>query len=299
MRFDLTDLRLFISIVESGTITAGAAQSHMTLASASQRVIGMEESLGTPLLLRAKQGVTPTEAGRTLVHHARLVLEQVERMRSELGEYGAGLQGHVRMLCNTSAITEHLPDVLSSFLASHPRVSVDLEERPSADIVDAVRAGHCDIGIVSDAVDVEGLQHFVFRRDDLVLVVPRGHALSRRRRVALAEVVECEFVGLAEGNPLQELVALHARRLGRRLFFRVRVRSFEAVCRMVEKGVGVGIVPRAAADRCATSMKIGRIAISDAWAARHLLACVRREEDLPLNARRMLAHLLAAAPAAA
>ncbi|MBO9651850.1 MAG: LysR family transcriptional regulator [Variovorax sp.] len=297
MRFDLVDLRLFVNIVECGTITGGAAQTHMTLASASQRVIGMEEVLDTPLLLRAKQGVTPTEAGRTLMHHARLVLEQVERMRDELGEYGAGLQGHVRLLCNTSAMTEHLPDVLSSFLVRHPRVSIDLEEQPSVDIVDAVRAGHCDIGIVSDAVDVEGLRHFVFRRDDLVLVVPRGHALARRRRVALFELVECEFVGLSEGSPLQALFSLHARRLGRRLSFRVRVRSFEAVCRMVERGVGVGIVPRASADRCSLSMKIGRIAMTDAWAARHLLACVRREEDLPLNARRMLDHLLADAPA--
>ncbi|MBB3176690.1 LysR substrate-binding domain-containing protein [Variovorax sp. Sphag1AA] len=299
MRFDLTDLRLFVHIIESGTITGGAARTHMTLASASQRVIGMEESLGAPLLLRAKQGVTPTEAGRTLMHHARVVLEQIERMRGELGAYGAGLQGHVRMLCNTSAITEHLPDVLSSFLVAHPRVSVDLEERPSAEIVDAVRAGHCDIGIVSDAADVEGLRHFVFRRDDLLLVVPRGHALSRRRRIALNEILDCEFVGLGQGSPLQELVAMQARRLGRRLFFRVRVRSFEAVCRMVEKGVGVGIVPRAAADRCAASMKIGRIAIADAWAARCLLACVRREDDLALNARRMLEHLLSAAPAGA
>jgi len=297
MRFDLTDLPLFVHIVESGTITAGAAQSHMTLASASQRVIGMEESLGTPLLLRAKQGVTPTEAGRTLMHHARLVLEQVERMRGELGEYGAVLRGHVRLLCNTSAMTEHLPDLLSSFLVQHPRLSVDLEEQPSADIVDAVRAGHCDIGIVSDAVDVEGLEHFVFRRDDLVLVVPRGHALARRRRVALAEFVACEFVGLTAGSPLQELVALHARRLGRRLSFRARVRSFEAICRMVEKGVGIGIVPRAAADRCAASVQIGRIAIADPWAARHLLACVRQKDGLPLNARRMLEHLLSAAPA--
>jgi DNA-binding transcriptional LysR family regulator len=296
MKFDLTDLRLFANIVEAGTITGGAAQTHMTLASASQRVIGMESALGTPLLLRAKQGVKPTEAGRTLAHHARLVLQQMERLRGELGQYGAGLQGHVRLLCNTSAMTEHLPEALSGFLALHPRISVDVEEQPSTDIVDAVRAGHCDIGIVSDAVDVEGLRHFVFRRDDLVLVVPRGHALARRRRATLAELVDFEFVGLAAGSPLQEHVAQHARRLGRRLDYRVRVGSFEAVCRMVEQCIGVGIVPKTAADRCAASMKIVGIALTDTWAARHLLACVRRDEALPLNAQRMLEHLLVAAP---
>lgn len=297
MHFDLTDLRLFANIVEAGTITGGAVQSHMTLASASQRVLGMETALGTPLLLRSKQGVRPTEAGRTLAHHARLVLQQMERMRGELGEYGAGLQGHVRLLCNTSAMTEHLPEALGSFLARHPRVSVDLEEQSSTDIVDAVRAGRCDIGIVSDAVDVEGLQHFVFRRDDLVLIVPRGHALARRRRIALTEVVDLQFIGLGEGSPLQEHVALHAKRLGKRLSYRVRVRSFEAVCRMVEQGIGVGIVPKAAAERSASATHIHRIPISEPWAARHLLACVRQVDALPLNARRMLAHLLAAAPA--
>lgn len=296
MRFDLTDLRLFANIVEAGSITGGAAQTHMTLASASQRVLGMEETLGTRLLLRSKQGVQPTEAGRTLVHHARIVLQQMERMRGELGEYGAGLQGHARLLCNTSAMTEHLPEALGAFLAQHPRISVDLEEQGSMDIVDAVRAGRCDIGIVSDAVDVEGLQQFVFRRDDLVLIVPRGHALARRRRVALAEVVDCPFIGLAEGSPLQEHVALHARRLGKRLAYRVRVRSFEAVCRMVAQGIGVGIVPRAAAARSPSSMHIRIIPIAEDWAARHLLACVRQEDALPLYARRMLQHLLAAAP---
>lgn len=295
MRFDLTDLRLFENIVEAGSITGGAAQTHMTLASASQRVLGMEADLGTPLLLRSRQGVQPTEAGHTLVHHARLVLQQMERLRGELGDYGAGLQGHVRLLCNTSAMTEHLPEALGRFLAQHPRVSVDLEEQASTDIVDAVRAGLCDIGIVSDVVDVEGLQHFVFRRDDLVLVVPRGHALARRRRVALAEVVDDRFIGLAEGSPLQAHVAQHARRLGKRLAYRVRVRSFEAVCRMVAQGIGVGIVPKAAADRSPSLREIRAIPIAEAWAARHLLACVRDLDALPLNAQRMLHALLAPA----
>lgn len=293
MRFDLTDLRLFLNVVEAGSLTAGAGRSHMTLASASQRVRNMEDALGSPLLLRHAQGVTSTEAGRTLLHHARVVLQQMERLRGELGEYGQGLQGHVRLLCNTSAMTEHLPEVLSRFLAQHPRVSVDLEERASQDIVDALRAGLCDIGIVSDAVNCEGLVQQVFRRDDLVLVLPRSHALAGRRRVALADVVDSEFVGLAAGNPLQEHIAQHARSLGKRLNYRVRVSHFEVVCRMVEHGIGVGIVPRTAAARCARSMKIARVTLTDDWAARHLLACARGSiDELPLNARRIFEQLL-------
>jgi len=291
MRFDLTDLRLFVHVIDAGSLTGGAERTHMTLASASQRVRGMEGALGCPLLVRHRQGVEATEAGRTLLLHARVVLQQMERMHAELGAYGAGLQGHVHLLCNTSAMTEHLPVALSEFLATHPRVSVDLEERGSQDIVDAVRGGLCDIGIVTDAVDTAGLQCFAFRRDDLVLVVPRGHALADRRRLALVDALDCDFIGLASGSPLQEHVAQHARRLGKRLGYRVRVSSLEAVCRMVEQGIGVGIVPRTAALRCSKTMKIARIALTDPWAERTLLACVRQVDQLPLNAQRMLQHL--------
>lgn len=292
MRFDLTDLRLFLNVLQAGTITAGADRTHMTLASASERVRGMEAEIGVPLLTRNKHGVQPTEAGRTLLHHARAVLQQMDLMLSELGEYGAGIQGHVRLLCNTSALTEHLNEALSSFLALHPRISVDLEERASHDIVEALRGGLADIGIVSDAVDLAGLQCSTFREDPLVLVVPRGDALAKRRRVALREVADREFVGLAGDSPLQALVAHNAKRLGRRLRYRVRVRNLETVCRMVSQGIGIGVVPQAVARRCAQSMKIGRIALGDDWAVRKLVVCIRPSDNLPPNAQRMLRHLL-------
>lgn len=297
MRFDLTDLRLFLNVLEAGTITGGAEATHMTLASASERVRGMEDTLGVPLLLRDHRGVRLTPAGRTVAHHARLVLVQVERMQGELGEYGLGMKGHVRLLCNTSALSEHLPEVLSGFLTAHPGISVDLEERTSFEIVDAVRSSLCDMGVVSDAADLQGLEVFPFRADPLALVVPRDHALAQRARVCLSDVVDCAFVGLAEGSALQEHVSHHARRLGKRLHYRLRLRSFESVCRMVGLGIGVGIVPQAVAARCARSARIRRIALADPWAERNLVLCVRQLEQLPAHVRQMVQHVLAAQPA--
>lgn len=293
MRLDLIDLRLFVNVHEAGTITAGAEASHMTLASASERIRRMEEALGAALWLRERRGVRPTPAGRALLHHARLVLRQMDRLQGDLGDYGAGLKGHVRLLCNTSALGEHLPEVLSTYLAGHPGISIDLEERPSHDIADAVREGLGDIGVVSDLVDLDGLEVFAFRADPLVLIVPGGHALAGRASACLADAVDCAFVGLAEESALQAHIAHHARRLGRRLDYRIRVRSFEAVCRLVGTGIGVGIVPRAVAARCARAPKVRRIALTDAWAARNLVVCVRRLEDLPAPAQRLVAHLRA------
>lgn len=293
MRFDLTDLRLFLNIHEAGTITGGAEASHMTLASASERVRGMEDTLGAPLLLRERRGVRLTPAGHTLLHHARLVVRQIDVMQGELGDFGEGLRGHVRMQCNTSAMSEHLPGVLSGFLAAHPRISVDLEERGSTDVADALRHGVCEVGMLSDAVDLDGLEVFPFRSDPLVLLVPRDHVLASHRSVNLADVVQAPFVGLTEGSALQETVAQQARRLGHRLDYRVRLRSLDSVCRLVGLGIGLGVVPRAVALRCARTMRVKGVPLSGTWAARSLVLCVRRMDTLSPPARQLVAHVLA------
>ena len=147
MRFDLTDLRLFLSVVESGSLTQGARAMHLALASASERIAGMEDVLGAPLLERNRRGVRTTAAGDTLVRHARAILGQVEQMRGELRTYATGLKGRVRLLSNTSANAIFLPPQLCSFLAAHPDLSIDLEERRSVDIVQALADRRADLGI--------------------------------------------------------------------------------------------------------------------------------------------------------
>ena len=256
----------------------------------------MEDTLGVPLLLRGPRGAEPTPAGRTLAHHARLVLAQMDRMRGDLDQYGQGLKGLVRVQCNTTALSEHLPPVLGEFLQRHPRVSVDLEERPSHEIADALRAGTCDIGVLADSADLGGLRVAVFRHDPLCLIVPSGHALAARGVVALADAAGEDFVGLVEGSALQEHIAQHARRDGKSLSYRVRLRGFDAVCRMVGQGVGVAVVPRAAAVRHGRSAGFRRLDLSDDWAARDLVLCVRG--DLPAYAEELVAHALRGAPGA-
>ncbi|PLC41787.1 LysR family transcriptional regulator [Ralstonia pickettii] len=291
MRFDLTDLRLFLHTAEAGSITAGAERAHLTLASASARIRGMEGTLGVPLLTRNRRGVETTAAGRTLVHHARVVLQQMDRMRGELGEYARGLKGYVRLLSNTAAMTEFLPETLSAFLAAHPEVDIDLEELVSHEIVEAIAQGRADIGIVNDAVDLSGLETFPFRHDRLVLVTARDHPLAERRELAFVETLQEDFVGLTGDNALQAYLAGHAARAGHRLKYRVRLRSFDAVCRMVERNVGVGVIPEHAAIRLQRSMGIRRVRLTDAWATRLLRICVRHFDDLPVFARQLIEHL--------
>src|SRR3981189_456090 len=102
MRFDLVDLNLFRHVVEAGSITHGAERAHLALAAAPTRIRNMEQALGAPLPGRARPRVTPTQAGRTLLGHARAILRQAERLREDLGAYGGGLAGQIRLLSNTN-----------------------------------------------------------------------------------------------------------------------------------------------------------------------------------------------------
>eukprot|EP01030_Chromulinospumella_sphaerica_P024957 gene24957-25069_t len=112
MHFDLIDLRLNLHILDTGNITAGAARGHLSLAAASARIRAMEASLGVEFLQRGRRGVTPTAAGNALARHARLLLQQAERLQQELAEYANGVKGQVRLLCNTTALSEYLPELL-------------------------------------------------------------------------------------------------------------------------------------------------------------------------------------------
>ena len=293
MHFDLVDLNLFRHIVEAGSITHGAERAHLALAAASTRIRNMEQALGAALLLRGRQGVTPTQAGRTLLQHARAILRQAESLREDLGAYGGGAAGQVRLLANTNALTEFLPEALSSFLAAHPHVSVDLQERLSDEIVGLIAEGMADIGIVAGTVDVSALETYPFRKDRFVLVVARDHPLAKRAKISFAQVLDHDFVGLDRSSALQRFLAEKAAPIGRPLRLRVQLRSFDAVCRLVECKVGIGIVPETTARRVARTMAIAIVPLTDPWAVRELTICIRRVRDLPPYARQLVEHLRA------
>jgi molybdate transport repressor ModE-like protein len=291
MRFDLVDLSLFRHVVEAGSITHGADRAHLALAAASTRIRHMEQAIGASLLTRGRGGVTPTQAGRTLLQHARTILAQAERLREDLGAYAGGHAGQVRVLSNTNALTEFLPDTLSAFLAAHPHVSVDLEERLSDEIVGLIAEGVADIGVVAGTVDAGQLETFPFRTDRFVLVVARDHSLARLSKVSFAEVLYHDFVGLDRASALQRFVADKATRAGRSIRLRIQLRSFDGVCRLVERNVGVGIVPETTARWAAKTMAIQTVELTDPWALRDLSICVRSYKALPPYARQLVDHM--------
>lgn len=292
MQFDLTDLRLFVATGEEGSLTRAAARQHLSLAAASARIKSLEAQSEMPLLYREARGVRLTPAGEAFLHHARTILSQTDRLKTDLHEYGGGLRGQVRVFANTTAVTDFLPEILASFLAGNPQVSVDLQERPNADIARGVLDGRADIGIVAGPVDTLGLRRIHFSTDRLVLATSRRHRFARRKRISFAETLDEDAVGMHAGSTLQTFLAQLAERLGKSLKLRIQLSSFDAMCRMIGTGVGVGIVPESAVRRYHDSMRLALIELVDDWAVRDRYILVRDQAKLPRHAAALIETLV-------
>ncbi|MBF5005387.1 LysR family transcriptional regulator [Diaphorobacter caeni] len=295
MRLDLSDLRLFLCVVDAGSITQGAARAHLALASASERLRSIEEDAGVQLLERRPRGVITTEAGEALAHHARRILQQQELLRSELSDFARGSRGTLVFYASTVALTEYLPRQLAPWLATRPRLRVDLKERTSTEISHGISSGLIEAGIVSDVVQTQGLdlQLQPLVKDHLVLIAPAEHRLAKegRRSLAFNEVLGEQFVGLTSGSALQEHIAEHASRAGRDIALRIRMKTFGGVCEMVSHGIGVGILPIGVARRYRRQHPFRIIPLTDAWAQRHLCLCWRDWSRLSPSMRSLLTHL--------
>lgn len=282
MHFDLSDLRLFAHIAESPSLTQGARKAFISPAAASTRIKHLEEELGSRLLYRDSRGVELTPAGHLLLQHARRILRQVEYMKSEFTDYGSEAAGHVRIFANTTAVTEFLPEILAGYLAERPGVTVDLQERRLArDIVRGVLDGSTDLGIIAGPVQTQGLQVLHFSTDRLVLATPRDHPLSRRDSVKLADTLEYPHIGLHEGATLQYFLREKVELLGNSFSLRIQVYGFEAMCRMIEAGVGIGILPESAALRHQRTMQLAVVELNEPWVLRERSILVRDLEALP------------------
>lgn len=290
-RLDLVSLALFNLVVRTGSISGGAALAHLAVGAASKRITDLEAAVGAPLLERHSRGVKPTAAGEALHRHALRILADVDQLEADLSDHARGIVGVVRLWANTSAITQFLPADVAGFTAAHPGIRIELDEKDSDEVVLAVLDGRADIGIFAERTPTLGLQTTPYRSDRLVLVVPAGHALAGRRRVAFADATAYEFVSLSQGTSLAKRLALEAQALGRRLKLRIHVRSFDAMAQMVAAGLGIAVLPDAAVQPYLRALGLKRIELSDAWVTRELLIGARDLTALARPVRLLLDHL--------
>lgn len=298
-RIDLTSLQLFVAVCELGSIGRAAQQEFIAASAVSKRLSDLETAVDTALLYRHSRGVTLTPAGESLLHHARTVLFGLERMQGELSEYAEGVRGHVRVHANISAIVQFLPEDLGAFARQHSQIKIDLQEHLSPDVLHAVQEGAADLGICNTGGNgASALQSRPYRSDRLMLIVPTGHTLSTRDAIYFEEVLDWDIVGLHANSSISLAMRAAAASAGRQLRQRIQVTGLDAMCRMIDNGLGVGLLP----DRAFALMHgVGRLAavpLQDAWAHRDLRLVARDFDALPVTARLLAEHLATPAPAA-
>ncbi|WP_108610475.1 LysR family transcriptional regulator [Aminobacter sp. MSH1] len=281
MHYDLVDLRLMIAVMEERGIAAGARKANLSVSALSERIKELEHNVGAQLFHRGARGTAPTPAGIEFASRARAILLQVARLDQTISSWQQRHEGEVRMLINSNAIASFLPDAIAGFMARHPSITVNLREALSSEVLQAVRAGEADIGIAAiGSMPHDDLRLHRFRQDRLVLVAPTGHWLSANEKVSLLDCLDEPFVGLDDGAAIQKYLSSHAARMGRVLQPRIKLRSFESVCRMVASGVGITIVPESVVTNEMLANGISAIPMSDDWASRELCICLPGEAAL-------------------
>lgn len=290
-RLDLITLQLFVAVFEEGTLTRAAAREAIAVSAASKRLMELEQVLGLSLFVRRAKGMNLTAAGETLLHHARQMLFNVEKMGLELGEHSHGVRGYVRMLANLSAIIQFLPEDLRDFSELHPQVKTDLEERPSNGVVQGVLDGVADLGICSSDTDTKGLPSVIYRRDKLVVLMPADHPLATRTSLAFAETLDSDYVGLHAASSINMRTHAAAREAGKMLRLRIHVPGFDAMCRMVQANMGIGILPHKAYELFGRALGLHAVPLTDPWSDRSLILVVRDEAQLSPVSRLLFDYL--------
>jgi DNA-binding transcriptional LysR family regulator len=293
MKLDPVSLRLFVSVIEEGTIAAAAKREHIAAAAVSKRLSELEALLDAKLLTRTNKGISPTDAGLSLLFMARSALNNLNEIVVQMRDYSHGRRGSVHVLANISAVTQFMPALIKSFMDHYPLINVVLEEEQSLGITKAVAENRADVGIFTRLPHGADIEVFPFRTDRLVLVVPHGHPLADRQRITFADTLDYAFVALRSGTHLNFQLIKAANDLGRSLKIRMEVSSYDALCLMVQAGIGIGIMPAGSVE--IYKMQGARVVtLDDEWASRELALCVRTRAGLSMAAGLFVDHVLTA-----
>jgi DNA-binding transcriptional LysR family regulator len=271
---DLDSIDLFLRAVKLRSLSKAAAERHLSLSAASRRLALLEHHFAATLLDRLPNGVAPTAAGEALARHAQALLRDVNTMQADLSDYARGAVGRVRLHANISAMSQDLPEKLARWSRQNPRIKLDIQEARSRDILEALRRGQADIGVVTSA-PVPDLQFVPYARDHLCVIVPARHPL-RARSVHFEALLDQDFVGLDDSAVITQTMKQSADAAGKFLRLRVQVQSFEALCRLVAAGQGIGILPRGSVDAFRRVLGLRLIELDEDWARREMWLCARK-----------------------
>lgn len=284
MRYELTDLKVFLAIAAARSLTGGASEVHLTAPSASYRLKNLEQAMGAPLFERTSKGMALTPAGLTVQRYAQSILGNVDRLNEEMKRHADGVEGNIRVFANSSTLSAITP-TLSRFLAAYPNVNIELEERLSADVVRAVKEGTADIGLGAGDIDLREVEAITYSHDELVFAVPPGHPLSPLEKVPLDMALSHDLIGLGKKSSNFVFLEHMATKLGVIPRVRVHAASFNDALALVKDGIGIAMLPLSITRDASAAGQVRVVRADVPWADRPQHIMVKSLQALKAHER--------------
>ncbi|MGR0277638.1 LysR family transcriptional regulator [Marinomonas dokdonensis] len=242
-RFHANALYYFDMVYRHGSIREAARHLHVASSAVSRQILKLEDELGVPLFERLANGLRLTSAGEIFAHHVRTVLQDAERMHSELEALQGLHRGHVEIISVEGPSIELIPNLLESFNLKYPNITVGLSLAGSDAIAPAIISGQADIGLGFDLSRSEEIQQLTLARFPLGAVVTPDHPLAKQTKVTLQQCAQHPLIMSKPGTStylhmaplLAQLGVPHAS---------IECNSFEFSRRMVLRGAGIAFQTR-------------------------------------------------------
>jgi DNA-binding transcriptional LysR family regulator len=241
---EIRQLRAFVAIAESGTFTAGALRVHVTQAAISMQIRQLENEIGAKVFVRAPRHVILTEAGEQLLRRARHILREHDAALDEIAELAGAERGRVRIgSASAMVLTDQLPAILKELRAQHPGAEIHVTSGTSEVLVDQILAGDIDMAFVSLPVDVRGIKTERLSEDQLVAIASPRHKLAKQRTISAYTLAGERLILGERGGNTRRLIDQFFAQAGVSLQVAMELSRQQAIRRMVEADMGVGIVP--------------------------------------------------------
>ncbi|HSE26289.1 MAG TPA: LysR family transcriptional regulator [Pyrinomonadaceae bacterium] len=241
---EIRQLRAFVAIAESGTFTAGALRVHVTQAAISMQIRQLESEIGAKVFVRAPRHVILTEAGEHLLRRARHILREHDAALDEIAELAGAERGRLRIgSASAMVLTDQLPAILRDVRAQHPAADISVTSGTSEALVEQIVAGELDIAFVSLPVDVRGIKTERLSEDQLVAIASPRHRLAKQKTISAYTLAGEKLILGERGGNTRRLIDQFFAQAGVTLRVAMELSRQQAIRRMVEEDMGVGIVP--------------------------------------------------------
>ncbi|HEX2271849.1 MAG TPA: LysR family transcriptional regulator [Pyrinomonadaceae bacterium] len=241
---EIRQLRAFVAIAETGTFTAGALRVHVTQAAISMQIRQLETEIGAKVFVRAPRHVILTEAGEQLLRRARHILREHDAALDEIAELAGAERGRLRIgSASAMVLTDQLPNILSELRDQHPGAEIAVTSGTSEVLVDQILAGEIDIAFVSLPVDVRGIKTERLSEDQLVAIASPHHKLAKQKTISAYTLAGERLILGERGGNTRRLIDQFFAQAGVTLHVAMELSRQQAIRRMVEADMGVGIVP--------------------------------------------------------